>query len=1292
MRREQVPQEDDIQYRDYLLSILISIPDRDQGEFSPDLTDDEVRTHVLQFLDKKFKQDFGTEDNTVIGALKVPVEVMKRALIEDFNIDTNSIPPQENFGDGSYLEQLIDLSGVSSTTLRITYHMDLLRLEVEESTRVRENILALQEFMRDGAFNGEMDGPLNYAFHNPFFLYKDEWRNSGSDIFFPENHYAFKTGLFAAPKDRNRAQEMIDRFENQTELAIVSKELIMRLNELMALDGNLLKGHRFFSIGEYSLALDHYNQALKNIDKLNDMMSRELKTKSGSNMNWRFDLNSAEKFHRSMDPNVMKNVLPKDLPLRMANEGEIVDIFDGKIPEQWPFRKYFIDKVAQRYNNRAELTVNSVKALKNLEALNTVACRNLKVTQNNLFVLHDDLVSLIPHILFLMLPVCLGDIATVKGEFVKAAECYAKCAKEYLLRGSFETPTPPEPAKHNSPEADGDLPWSWCNAERQGFRTSRDYPYLNNSCEVLYILLHLGQLYLSWADHLYRTDKEASVYRARELYKALLLGYGFKPVPGTVLKPLSKKLDKIDSPDSFTTGSSVAGAEEKQFQSSRAPGTYVSKDGTKGIIEGVSRDTGPNINVTISEYNNLWEPFIKANLDPRHFLDVKYESNLFFWNIMDLLRESIVVNPAILAQQMRAQIGYLQIDSGLNFFGYPHNIVPLLRYRPLAQAAQYFSSLAWQSERDFIDFMEKAEALELESMKAHHVWSKANIHVQIEAERISKTELLISQAKIQVKQVEDAITAKEKEIEDHSSFWGQVKDFLKGVSDFIKNVPESILKPIGEDFKTAWTGTSIGGIAGAGGFALFGTASGVSISSIVDEGNKRVKALNKLKNEQLPMAQLNLWVRERELAIAQMQQAVARLDVEVAMEIIGYSKLRMFNTDTWYWMATTMKRIMSRYMDLSIMTGWMAERALSYHQARDIRLIQLNYYKSENKNLLASDALQADLAQMEKEYICGFRQATPLKWSISLARDYPLQYGQLLTTGACTFMTNTDLLNLAYPGSYNHRIRAVEVAAVVPFTASVPLGTLSNPGVSRIEGINPDGSYLHVRPPNVLPLSNFVLKDDMVLYDLPGDSLMPFEGSGIETFWILEFPPQGNLDGLEKLADVVIIFDLYAEFSFDRRDSLEGTSSTVASHTGLFSLKQMETGFFESFVNNLNDSITLSISDRDLLSSEVDLQVVNVFVLIAGSDLPEINGKLATSTLSDGVDFTTSEGIAHSTNPGQELGTPAEFPSALNPLIGEPPKQEWTITLTSGDNPNLDRNDIDDIILGIEYQAIPSSS
>jgi hypothetical protein len=1325
MRREPVPQSDDAVYRDYLVDIVSEFetqpaptPDIIQIDPVPKPPPKTLRPKTLADLKERFKQDFSTADNAVIGANVVPIEVVSAVLTDDLKLPANQIPAQGNASDRQYLDQLIAASGQTVEALSTTYRLDLSRADTERTTRVRENILTLQQYLRDGQFN---------AGYNPFFLYKEEWRLRFRTPFFAENHYALKKGLFASSADRQRAQALIQAVvahEDYKDYGILST-FVSRLKIFMRLDRHLTEGHRWFAAEEYALARDEYAGAEDDVQQLISQMRMKVNTVTFS-ASWTPSLNTPQDFRDSLDPakqfthhahedmygdtlspTTKKGNMPVDIPM--------------KIPPAYPFRAALFNRLTWRYDNRAKLTVDSPATLEDLEDRNAVSVQlsqeflgsaTFDKLEAALFDLHDDLVSLMPHVACLLIPISRGDLAAARGDFPMAANHYARVAREQLLRGSLTSP-----AGGAASEPGGDLPWSWASLPSAAVLNGRDYPCLNEDCEEPFLLLQLGALYLAWADQLYRTDQEPEVYRARELYKAVLRQYGLDPLPGEGLEPLPLRMKplgpagvygrpgvyerpglgaRLEAVAGAGGAAGAAGEPGPAFELAevwRGPGRIGERwaEGAGAGLEARGAALEEALAETPPAAKAAWSPLIEAQVSPFELAEPEPDAAEPLLNGAMIVAMLFPVNPAILAQQMRARIGLTQIDAGLNFYGYSHNLVPLLRYRPLISAARYFATLAKKAQTDFITYKERAEDAEIALLEQRTAVATSAIRVQIESHRILEAQQQVRQAEIQIEQVQDAIAAKKAEITDGNSLCGQVKDFFGGIKDFFTGVPDRATSYIKSDYSAAFglesaaAGTTAG-LGVVGGMALFGVAASVTMSGMASRANKRVTELQKLQTQQLPTAMAAAQARKHELAIAQWQKAVASLEAATAQEVLRYSQLRTFNVEMWTQMARAMKSTLRRYLDLGAMAGWLAERALSYFQDRDVRLMRFDYFQPRSHGALGADALESDLAALEREYIVGVRQTAPIKWTVSLARDFPLAFGQLKATGECTIMTSADPLDRAYPGSFGHRVRAVEVAAIVPVTEAPPHGLLTNPGVSGVEEAAPGEWHTVVREPDTLPLSDFRLRDDMAIYQLPGETLMPFEGSGVDTLWKLEFPAAANPAGLATLADISLSFHLEARFSSQRRAALSQAAPEILTRSALFSAKQLFPQSLKTFVEGGDqDALTFAVGDDLLPAGEGSRKVTNVAVFFIGKDLPEITGELTSEDVPTGASFTTAGALAHSNHVPQGAGLAA--PAAdLDPLATGNVAQTWTLSVAAGDNPTLgDRKTISDVILGIEY-------
>jgi hypothetical protein len=283
----------------------------------------------------------------------------------------------------------------------------------------------------------------------------------------------------------------------------VYSDVISDLKLLLDPDKQLIEGHRQFAAEEYSLSMNCYTQAENAIGQF---FSKPVMLYVEGEANLYADFTDAQYFRKSLVPSPLYSI-------KRTNR----------------FGEDFPTKLAIRYDDRANLVIDSPSALKQLEELNVAKTITLETTKEDL---REDLVSLMLHVEFLLLPICMGDVAAAMGDYVAAANYYDSVAHSRLKSESLLGDKSNECIKNQYKTLD--LPYSW---NKSIVDTFYDYPYLN-VCETSLLLLRRGSLYLDWADQLYRTDQEAEIYRARELYKAILYSYGLDPLEPVKLEPL----------------------------------------------------------------------------------------------------------------------------------------------------------------------------------------------------------------------------------------------------------------------------------------------------------------------------------------------------------------------------------------------------------------------------------------------------------------------------------------------------------------------------------------------------------------------------------------------------------------------------------------------------------------------------------------------------------------------------------------------------------------------------------
>ena len=251
-----------------------------------------------------------------------------------------------------------------------------------------------------------------------------------------------------------------------------------------------------------------------------------------------------------------------------------------------------------------------------------------------------------------------------------------------------------------------------------------------------------------------------------------------------------------------------------------------------------------------------------------------------------------------------------------------------------------------------------------------------------------------------------------------------------------------------QDAAVATLGSGAGFLVGYGAFVY---ASYNSMEAMASADNKRDSELKSLQTTSLDAANAQVRLKQRDVTIAQYESQIAAADLEFANTLFRFQQDRFLSADFWNKLTIFANRLMRRYVELGARTAWFAERALAFEQNRAISVIKLNYLPMALRGVTGADSLLADLAELEANRIQGVRLTTPVKHTISLAREFPLAFGQLKKTGRCGFHTRETDLRAAYPGTFAYRIRAITVAAQ-DSDGPPPRGILRNGGVSLVSG------------------------------------------------------------------------------------------------------------------------------------------------------------------------------------------------------------------------------------------------
>jgi len=685
--------------------------------------------------------------------------------------------------------------------------------------------------------------------------------------------------------------------------------------------------------------------------------------------------------------------------------------------------------------------------------------------------------------------------------------------------------------------------------------------------------------------------------------------------------------------------------------------------------------------------------------------------------------QKAVTNPAIDSQIARAKRGLTLIDKGLNVLGFSRDFIPFLRYSTLKAAADRFAQAAKNAQNDLIAFVGQYEEGKVQTWRLQNLLQKAESTKQIATERNAIAKFDLQKAKDAAKAIEDNIVKKQNELKKSTEPFSQATQYIEGLIGALKPMVgdqmtksfkveavgadpsnssevalsanrevqgKDLLKIGGAAMTDGYKGavnqaaSSMGAGAGVmGGFGAFWYASYVSMSGMVDAYNKKAGEIKNLQDNVLKEAKDQIRFRERQLTIANAELDIAEADRALARNLLNFERDRILGPETYLRLAALAERLLSRYRELTIYYAWLAERALAFETASEINIVRLDYQTGARLNLGASDLIQAALAELENSRLDHIRLAAPVTHTISMSRDFPLAFGQLKETGQCEFSTLESEIAAHYPGCFNFRLRAVTTFGI-DASAQAVRGMLWNSGHSAL--YDEDGSRRPlVRFPDALPLSEFRLRQDREVFGLPGETLLAFEGSGIETQWYLELPRHENPGGLQALTDVFIVIDCYANFSGRARElQKQRMGSTVSRAVAILASGADMTGLSVLLAGGPKTTLSYDLTRVPLSPAEKNRHVSAIGILLVAFGGRSVS--VAARAIKSNVATTPSviSGVSLLSNAAISVGD--QPPSELDKLVSLPLEQVFEVSLDLGASP-IKPDEIVDVLLYLEYTA-----
>jgi hypothetical protein len=623
---------------------------------------------------------------------------------------------------------------------------------------------------------------------------------------------------------------------------------------------------------------------------------------------------------------------------------------------------------------------------------------------------------------------------------------------------------------------------------------------------------------------------------------------------------------------------------------------------------------------------------------------------------------------------LEARIDLTRILAGINWFGFPEDLIPIHTFEYLQNVARYFADTAIQAERSFIQFKARSEEEQatrrlLEDAVAVEEANLALEHRRVEASRdqVAAAEANADLAQLRIDQANATLADF-----DNLSWQLQELDASLALANAAANTTEVVVTP--------------------------GRAAELGVEPGTYEARYYVKLLTQRRHQVNRILERANLVRRRDETIA--AKAVADAQVVAANSMLGVAEAQVtlsevrldgarsrleafedevFTPELWDNLARELRDLSRQYLRWAIGAAFLMERAFEFEHDREVDVIRFDYDRSDLQNLLAADFLKRDIDSFAYERLLETEKKIPMKEVISLSERYPYQfYQEFQRTGRIDFETALLDFDRRYPGSYLQKIRRVEVVIDGLVPPEGLHGTLTNSGVSHYRD-RLGQRRTRLQKPETLLISRFAARDDSLLIPPTGQTLQLFENTGVATGWVLEVPPAANDVDYRSIVDVKLVIAYEAFYS-------EAVAAVVAGELaalpdtysiGFAIALEFPEAFFE-----LQDTgeVPFSLTEGDLPRTQTAPTITNVTLVVQVDPGATAAGLELTIERSGGASATDT------TDANGQVAADPGAAAALNALLGQSLLGDWRVAVDGSALPaGTTLADVHDIFLWVEY-------
>jgi len=627
-------------------------------------------------------------------------------------------------------------------------------------------------------------------------------------------------------------------------------------------------------------------------------------------------------------------------------------------------------------------------------------------------------------------------------------------------------------------------------------------------------------------------------------------------------------------------------------------------------------------------------------------------------------RTAIGENPRILMALRRARMQLRKIASGLNFIGLSLHLPPF-SFEYLQTMARYFTQHASQVEQAYIQFQSTGENEQLREQQLAQHAEVASASVELERRGLEEalSGVRVAQANL------DAATVQHQNAVQAANDFASVRWELLELEHLQAWAAASAVDRSDQVKLTIdWT--------------YYQSDKKRRNEVLQDLARQRTRISHDLEAKRLQreiaaanayrqVAQNQLQQARARVEVAEQRVAIAELQAQHAGENLAFLDAREFGSAMWYNLAREARRLAERYVDMAVEAATMMERAYEAETGRDLRKIKFEYGLNHLNGMLGAQALLLDIDFFTVDHLRTKAKKAQLKQTLSLADHFPLAFEKLLDTGHAWFETTLEHFDRRYPGFYLQKVKQVELVFVGLTGSEGVAGTLRNIGLSQFRRRNGD-IVDQAYPADVMPLSEYNVRYDAIVFQLDGKELRLFENNGVATMWQLDLPRGTNTFDLRQVLDIHLV--VYYDGFFDPALEQQVLAALPAGGSASRALGLRLYAPDELYFLRHQGTAELRITPDLFPANHTNLRLTRYFLTVAaeGGSAPGMRVRVDLSDLGAGHEFTLDAAGQASSD---------EFPGPVGRSIFD----TWTLRIDPAVNPGIDLGALRDVALFIEY-------